>query len=90
MEVGVRRAIDIATLLFGVWAAVTGIADGDLHAVFAAAFVLLFLAHAFMYRKVVLAHFRQLGWGRVMVGVMLTVMISACALLVGDGLEVLD
>jgi uncharacterized membrane protein YagU involved in acid resistance len=82
-----KRSIDIATALFGIWTAITGIQDADLHVFVSIVFTILFCIHAFLYRKSLLGYFKGLGWKWILVGVVLTAIVSTSFLWDGNGTE---
>jgi hypothetical protein len=71
-----KRGIDITTALFGIWTAITGLLGADLHGFISIVFTILFCVHTFLYRKLLLVHFKGLGWQWILVGVVLTAIVS--------------
>jgi hypothetical protein len=80
-----KRGVDITTALFGIWTALTGIQGSDLHGFISIIFTILFCVHIILYRKLLLAHFKGLGWKWLLVGLVLTAIISTSFLWDGNG-----
>ncbi len=57
-----KRLIDMVTLFTAIWAVVSGINESDIHEAVSYAFIGLFVAHAFIYRKLLINHMKNLGW----------------------------
>jgi hypothetical protein len=57
-----KKGVDIATILFALWAIITGIVDSDIHILVSAIFTLLIFIHAFLYRKMLITTFKGLRW----------------------------
>jgi hypothetical protein len=80
-----KRCIDVTTAMFGIWTAITGIQGADLHGFISIVFTVLFCVHTFLYRKLLLGHFKGLGWKWILVGAVLTAIVSTSFLWDGNG-----
>ena len=70
-----KRLIDMLTLFTAIWAVFSGISESDIHEAIGYAFIGLFVAHAFLYRKLLVNHMKSLGWKWALVAAGLLVII---------------
>ncbi len=79
-----RKGISVATVVIGLWTAVSGIieltpySDGhpEHHVIPAVAFAIVIIIHAWLNRKPLFKYFKGLGWKWVWVGLGSIVMIA--------------
>jgi hypothetical protein len=57
-----KKGVDILTLLFLPWTIISGIVDSDIHIPVSLLFTLFTCIHAYLYRKMLIAHFKGLKW----------------------------
>jgi hypothetical protein len=57
-----KKGVDIATILFALWAIISGIVDSDIHILVSAIFAILMVIHAFLHKKLLITCFKGLRW----------------------------
>jgi hypothetical protein len=62
LEKILKNGVDIATILFALWAFITGIVDSDIHILVSTIFAFLIGIHAFLYKKMLIASLKGLRW----------------------------
>jgi hypothetical protein len=75
-----KKGVDIATILFALWAVITGLVDSDIHILVSAMFTLLICIHAFLYRKMLITSFKGLRWKWALIVLVFMVMVITLVL----------
>jgi hypothetical protein len=70
-----KKGNGILTLIFALWAMITGVVDSDIHIIVSVIFAVLVIFHVLAHRKILVSNFKSTRWKWVLITVAFMVIL---------------